>query len=72
MKINNLVSELNDTSDNDIDWALPVLAPYQAIRDFKFKVKITPGKMKRGKAIKSFFSYFYKKKKFRIKREILY
>jgi len=69
MEINNLISDITNIPDNDIDWALPILAPYQAVKNLKFKVKITPGKMRRGKAVKSFFSYFCKKKNLELKEK---
>jgi hypothetical protein len=33
-------------------YAIPVLAPYQTVSQYRFRVKLTPGPMKRGKAAK--------------------
>ncbi|KAG0266612.1 hypothetical protein DFQ27_009619 [Actinomortierella ambigua] len=35
-----------------LHFAVPVCAPYTALQKFKYKVKVTPGSMKRGKAVK--------------------
>ncbi|KAF9969655.1 hypothetical protein BGZ73_007919 [Actinomortierella ambigua] len=35
-----------------LHFAVPVCAPYAALQKFKYKVKVTPGPMKRGKAVK--------------------
>lgn len=44
---------------NDIIQALvPMCAPYSAISSYKFKVKIQPGTLKRGKAMKLIKSLF--------------
>jgi hypothetical protein len=32
-------------------FAVPVCAPYSAMNRFKFKVKLTPGTLKRGKGL---------------------
>lgn len=39
-------------------FALVVVAPYQAMQNFKYKVKLTPGIGKRGKAAKSAIALF--------------
>ncbi|KAF7254942.1 hypothetical protein EG68_08639 [Paragonimus skrjabini miyazakii] len=39
-------------------YALPVCAPYSALMNYKFKVKLTPGTAKRGKAAKMSMNYF--------------
>ncbi|KAL3319074.1 hypothetical protein Ciccas_002271 [Cichlidogyrus casuarinus] len=44
--------------DDEILYALPVSAPYSCMQNFKFKVKLTPGMKKRGKAAKQALSLF--------------
>ncbi|KAA3675359.1 uncharacterized protein DEA37_0010787 [Paragonimus westermani] len=39
-------------------YALPVCAPYSSLVNYKFKVKLTPGTAKRGKAAKMSMNYF--------------
>ncbi|KAF6778162.1 hypothetical protein AHF37_02674 [Paragonimus kellicotti] len=39
-------------------YALPVCAPYSSLMNYKFKVKLTPGTAKRGKAAKMSMNYF--------------
>jgi len=39
--------------DDVLLFAIPVCAPYNAISNFKFKVKVTPGNTKKGKATKA-------------------
>ena len=39
-------------------FALPVVAPYNTMVNYKYKVKITPGSAKRGKAAKTALSIF--------------
>ncbi|VDK77613.1 unnamed protein product [Onchocerca ochengi] len=43
-------------------FALVVVAPYQAMQNFKYKVKLTPGIGKRGKAAKSAIALFQRNK----------
>ena len=45
-------------NDDALLYALPFCAPYAAMQKFKFKVKLTPGKQKRGKASKTCVSVF--------------
>jgi hypothetical protein len=33
-------------------YAVPVVGPYAALASYKFKVKLTPGTLKKGKAVK--------------------
>lgn len=40
-------------ADDCVLFGMPICAPYTAISNFKFKVKLVPGPMKRGKAGKS-------------------
>lgn len=39
-------------------FAVPFCGPYSALSNFKYKVKLTPGPMKRGKAVKSAMQAF--------------
>jgi hypothetical protein len=39
-------------------YAMPVCAPYSALTDFKYKVKLTPGQLKKGKAVQLALSIF--------------
>ncbi|KAJ6638742.1 Ribosome quality control complex subunit NEMF like [Pseudolycoriella hygida] len=48
--------------DDEILFAVPVIAPYQALQHFKFKVKLTPGTGRRGKAAKTAMMMFLKEK----------
>lgn len=49
----------NPLPEDIIHFAIPVCAPYAAIQKYKYKVKLTPGTLKRGKAIKQAQSVFY-------------
>lgn len=44
--------------DDVLLFALVVVAPYQTMHNFKYKVKLTPGTGKRGKAAKSAIALF--------------
>ncbi|KAI8394072.1 fibronectin-binding protein A N-terminus-domain-containing protein [Radiomyces spectabilis] len=48
----------NPLPEDIIHFAIPVCAPYQALQKYKYKVKLTPGSLKRGKAIKQAQSVF--------------
>ncbi|KAI8147504.1 fibronectin-binding protein A N-terminus-domain-containing protein [Fennellomyces sp. T-0311] len=48
----------NPLPEDIIHFAIPVCAPYTAIQKYKYKVKLTPGTLKRGKAIKQADSVF--------------
>ncbi|KAF9584764.1 hypothetical protein BGW38_005269 [Lunasporangiospora selenospora] len=41
-----------------LQFAVPVCAPYGALQKFKYKVKLTPGSMKKGKAYKTSVQHF--------------
>jgi len=41
-------------------YAFPVCAPYETLRDYKFKVKVIPGNEKKGKAVKTCLETFLK------------
>ncbi|XP_025834087.1 nuclear export mediator factor NEMF homolog isoform X2 [Agrilus planipennis] len=44
--------------DDELLFAVPVVAPYNSLNGYKFKIKITPGNTKRGKALKTAISMF--------------
>ncbi|KAG5672133.1 hypothetical protein PVAND_002287 [Polypedilum vanderplanki] len=48
--------------EDELLFAIPVIAPYQTLHNYKFKVKLTPGTGKRGKAAKTAVQIFLKDK----------
>ncbi|KAH1014684.1 hypothetical protein HUJ05_012526 [Dendroctonus ponderosae] len=48
--------------DDELLFAIPVIAPYNTLSSYKFKVKLTPGISKKGKASKTAVSMFMKDK----------
>lgn len=44
--------------EDEILFAIPVVAPYNTMTNYKFKVKVTPGTGKRGKATKTALNMF--------------
>ncbi|SAM09718.1 hypothetical protein [Absidia glauca] len=48
----------NPLPEDVLHFAIPVCAPYPALQKYKYKVKLTPGTLKRGKAIKQAQSVF--------------
>ncbi|ESN98868.1 hypothetical protein HELRODRAFT_66726 [Helobdella robusta] len=60
----NLLDSLTGTThaDDILLYCLPVCAPYNAITNYKFKVKLTPGTTKRGKAAKMAIAMFMQDK----------
>ncbi|KAN0024141.1 hypothetical protein ACTFIV_008539 [Dictyostelium citrinum] len=51
--ITNIDTLTGQPRDDDIlHFAIPVVAPYSVFNNYKFKVKLTPGHLKRGKAAK--------------------
>ncbi|KAI9260165.1 fibronectin-binding protein A N-terminus-domain-containing protein [Sporodiniella umbellata] len=48
----------NPLPQDILHFAIPVCAPYPAIQKYKYKVKLTPGSLKRGKAVKQAASVF--------------
>uniref|UniRef100_A0A1L8DH75 Putative rna-binding protein n=1 Tax=Nyssomyia neivai TaxID=330878 RepID=A0A1L8DH75_9DIPT len=48
--------------EDELLFAVPVIAPYQALHNYKFKVKLTPGTGRRGKASKMAVLIFQKDK----------
>lgn len=49
-------------SDDVLLFSLPFCAPYSAMQNFKFKVKVMPGTNRRGKAAKTALQLFLKEK----------
>jgi len=47
-------------SDDVLLYAIPVCAPYEALKNYKYKVKLTPGHLKRSKAVQSSLAVFMK------------
>jgi len=41
-----------------LQFAVPVCAPYGALQKYKYKVKLTPGTMKKGKSVKTAVNLF--------------
>jgi len=46
--------------DDVVLYALPVCAPYATLMQYKYRVKLTPGNQKRGKASKQCLEMFYR------------
>ena len=49
-KIDRLV--FNPVAEDDVAFAVPIVAPYVALQSARYKVKLTPGTQKKGKAAK--------------------
>ncbi|XP_054262763.1 ribosome quality control complex subunit NEMF homolog [Macrosteles quadrilineatus] len=47
-------------ADDELLFAVPVVAPYNTVINYKYKVKLTPGTGKRGKAAKTALNMFLK------------
>jgi hypothetical protein len=54
------VSKLTGTpvGEDSLLYAVPVCAPYQTLSKYKYKIKLTPGNIKRGKASKQCIEIF--------------
>ncbi|XP_017776836.1 PREDICTED: nuclear export mediator factor NEMF homolog [Nicrophorus vespilloides] len=50
------------TTEDELLFAVPVVAPYNTLSQYKFKVKLTPGTSKRGKASKTAVNMFLHEK----------
>uniref|UniRef100_T1PIE3 Fibronectin-binding protein A n=1 Tax=Musca domestica TaxID=7370 RepID=T1PIE3_MUSDO len=48
--------------DDELLFVIPMIAPYQSIQNYKYKVKLTPGTGKRGRAAKTALTMFGKDK----------
>ena len=46
--------------NEEIEYALPIVAPYSCMNNYKFKVKIVPGTQKIGRALKEITAGFFK------------
>lgn len=49
-------------AEDELLFAIPVVAPYTALSNYKYKLKLTPGNTKRGKASKTCLNLFLKDK----------
>ncbi|XP_063895771.1 ribosome quality control complex subunit NEMF homolog [Helicoverpa armigera] len=49
-------------TEDELLFAVPVVAPYSALNNYKYKVKLTPGASKRGKAAKTAVQVFLRDK----------
>ena len=49
----------NPLDSDDLLFAIPMCGPYSALQGYKYKVKVTPGTMKRGKAVQATEKYFF-------------
>ncbi|XP_075982601.1 nuclear export mediator factor NEMF homolog Clbn isoform X2 [Anticarsia gemmatalis] len=49
-------------TEDELLFAVPVVAPYSALHNYKYKVKLTPGGSKRGKAAKTAVQVFLRDK----------
>nr|XP_023014500.1 nuclear export mediator factor NEMF homolog [Leptinotarsa decemlineata] len=47
-------------SEDELLFAVPIIAPYNTLSNYKFKVKLTPGTAKRGKAARTAVTMFMK------------
>ncbi|CAG9835026.1 unnamed protein product [Diabrotica balteata] len=47
-------------AEDELLFAVPVIAPYNTLSNYKFKVKLTPGTAKRGKAARTAVAMFLK------------
>jgi hypothetical protein len=54
-------------SDDVLLFAIPVCAPYSAISNYKYKVKLTPGSMKKGKGMQ-FCTLLFKSNTLKLQR----
>ncbi|CAH2244834.1 jg23045 [Pararge aegeria aegeria] len=48
--------------EDELLFAVPVVAPYSSLHNYKYKVKLTPGTNKRGKAAKTAVQVFLRDK----------
>lgn len=46
--------------EDELLFAVPIIAPYNSLNNYKFKVKLTPGTAKRGKAARTAVNMFLK------------
>ncbi|EQB60314.1 rna-binding protein [Vairimorpha apis BRL 01] len=50
-----------DPKNYDIDFAFPVCAPYKVLQNYKYKVRLLPGKEKKGKIVQNIMKGFISK-----------
>ncbi|XP_018400940.1 PREDICTED: nuclear export mediator factor NEMF homolog isoform X1 [Cyphomyrmex costatus] len=58
-------------SEDELLFAVPVIAPYNTLQNYKFKVKLTPGIGKRGKAAKTAIAVFLRDKEISLREKDL-
>ncbi|XP_006611464.1 nuclear export mediator factor NEMF homolog isoform X1 [Apis dorsata] len=58
-------------TEDELLFAIPVVAPYNTVLNYKFKVKLTPGTGKRGKAAKTAMTVFMKDKEITLREKDL-
>ena len=63
LELQSLTNEIDELTgrplpEDELLFALPVCAPYSALSQFKFKVKLIPGTGKRGKVVKTALHMF--------------
>lgn len=58
-------------TEDELLFAIPVVAPYNTVLNYKFKVKLTPGTGKRGKAAKTAMAVFMKDKEITLREKDL-
>ncbi|KZC06563.1 Nuclear export mediator factor NEMF like protein [Dufourea novaeangliae] len=58
-------------TEDELLFAIPVVAPYNTVLNYKFKVKLTPGTGKRGKAAKTAVAVFLKDKEITLREKDL-
>ncbi|KAF7397649.1 hypothetical protein HZH68_008871 [Vespula germanica] len=58
-------------SEDELLFAVPVVAPYNTLLNYKFKVKLTPGTSTRGKAAKTAIAVFLKDKEVTLREKDL-
>ena len=55
--------------DDELLYAIPVCGPYVSLKEFKYRVKLTPGTLKKGKAVKQALELFQRNQADRIPLE---
>jgi hypothetical protein len=60
----NLLNSLTGApqEEDELLFAVPVVAPYSTLQNYKFKIKMVPGSAKRGKAARSALEFFLRDK----------
>ncbi|XP_053613613.1 ribosome quality control complex subunit NEMF homolog isoform X2 [Plodia interpunctella] len=62
--VDELLSQLTGSPlpEDELLFAVPVVAPYSALTNYKYKVKLTPGTSKRGKAARTALQVFLRER----------